>query len=65
MTNHTPAPWIKGNTAHIVKCVNLHDELVAACKKLLSCMRLANWEGDPSATYARSVLAKAEGNSNV
>lgn len=35
--------------------------LVEACNRLLVCMKLANWEGDDAAIYARTAIAKATG----
>ena len=34
-------------------------DLLEACKRLLGCMALANWEGDPTAEFARAAIAKA------
>ena len=58
-------PWTcvasRLNAAHIVHCVNLHDELVEALK---ACENYCNEDTSGSymaLTAARTVLAKAEG----
>lgn len=34
--------------------------LLEACKRLLGCMSLAGWESDPTAEFAREVIARIE-----
>jgi hypothetical protein len=36
-------------------------DLLEAVNRLLVCMRLANWENDDAAIFARAAIAKAEG----
>lgn len=48
------------NAAHIVKCVNMHEELLEACKLAIYCVdnpeAFEDWN-----TKMRAAIAKAEG----
>ena len=53
----------RANAAHIVKCVNLHEELVGALSDLMkSC---ENWAPTIDRSRARTALAKAKGGSHA
>lgn len=60
-------PITEANATHIVRCVNLHDELVAALKALViegECVRCGKAPGADFARYlaeARAIVAKAKG----
>jgi hypothetical protein len=47
------------NAAHMVKCWNLHYELVAALQRYLNCDPARDVGGDTPAAQARAALAKA------
>jgi hypothetical protein len=59
---------IEANAAHIVRCVNAHDELVAALNTAVQCMELEARMINPSAAeawahpikQARAALAKVQ-----
>lgn len=51
----------KANAAHIVKCVNMHDELVEALRDLLTFVVTVEYEESPIVAFAEAVLAKARG----
>ena len=55
----TGCPDAEGNAAFIVRACNAHDDMVESVKRLLNCMDIAGWEGDPAAEFARAALAKA------
>lgn len=46
----------KTNAKFIKVACNSHNDLVKAVEHLLCCMRLAKWENDPTAIFARKVL---------
>jgi hypothetical protein len=39
--------------------VKAAPDLLEACQRLMVCMKLAGWEGDDSAHFARAAIAKA------
>lgn len=60
--NSEPIPFVDAdeNAAHIVKCVNVHDELVAALKAAY-CHLAQPYAGTPDAReMVRKAIAKAE-----
>ena len=46
--------------AELRRLHEVNAELMGACKDLLVCMKLANWENDSIAIRARAAIAKAE-----
>jgi hypothetical protein len=53
----------KANAEHIVRCVNLHDELVAALTGILESYVPRRDSDDPDVMAAQAALAKARGES--
>jgi hypothetical protein len=43
----------------IVRACNSHSDLVTAVERLLNCMKLARWEDDDTAVFARAALSRA------
>lgn len=54
-------PNYKADTAHIVRCVNAHDDLVEACKRLIGSLgvRITDPNNCDDIVYARAALEKA------
>ena len=62
--NHNGTGWDLVGTAKTEDSARLMaaaPDLLEACKRLLVCMAIANWEGDDTAVAARAAIAKAIG----
>lgn len=66
---HEPVPQSRVNAAHIVRCVNSHDDLLAACRRMESIVRNASIKTTDvgigsdlayEASLAKEAIAKAE-----
>lgn len=61
ITSSTKRDNNAANAAHIVRCVNAHDELVAALRALLKAHgERTSWASESLWDAARAALAKAE-----
>jgi hypothetical protein len=59
MSNQTPTPWAlaqQTQAAHVVKCVNAHDQLVAFVEMVAA----GNTEFESLESAARELLAKVQ-----
>ena len=51
----------EANLEHILRCVNSHDDLLAACKRLLRSFHPITHHDSEDYKFARAAIAKAEG----